>query len=57
MEWCGVNIDAAANEAVIGRDGKISSSDSKLDIFVVHTDEEAIIARQTARIIGKRLQQ
>jgi acetate kinase len=56
MEWCGLNIDAAANEAVIGRDGKISSSDSKLDIFVVHTDEEAIIARQTARIIGKRLQ-
>jgi acetate kinase len=57
MEWCGLNIDAAANEAVIGRDGQISSSDSKLDIFVVHTDEEAIIARQTARIIGKRLQQ
>jgi acetate kinase len=50
MVWCGVDIDAAANEAVIGRDGKISSSGSKLDIFVAHTDEEAIIARETARV-------
>ena len=52
MEWCGLSLNDAENERVIGRDGRISASQSKLDVFVVHTDEEAIIARETARIIG-----
>jgi acetate kinase len=52
MEWCGLRLDDAANHAVIGRDGKISTADAKLDVFVVHTDEEAIIARETARLRG-----
>ena len=52
MEWCGLRLDDAENARVIGRDGRLSEAQSKLDIFVVHTDEEAIIARETARIIG-----
>jgi len=52
MEWCGLSLDDAENERVIGRDGRISDGKSKLDVFVIHTDEEAIIARETARIIG-----
>ena len=52
MEWCGLILDDAENARVIGRDGRLSDAQSKLDIFVVHTDEEAIIARETARIIG-----
>ena len=52
MDWCGLNLDHAANETVIGRDGRISAADSKVDVFVIHTDEELIIARETARIIG-----
>ncbi|MGH7851895.1 MAG: acetate/propionate family kinase [Candidatus Binatia bacterium] len=51
MEWLGLQLDVAANDAVIGRDGRISTADSRLEIFVIHTDEEAIIARETARII------
>lgn len=51
MEWCGMRVDGAANRSTLGRDGRISATDSKLDIFVVHTDEEAIIARQTARVL------
>ncbi len=52
MEWCGLSLDDADNERVIGCDGRISAAQSKLDVFVIHTDEEAIIARETARIIG-----
>ena len=51
MEWCGVTLDDAGNDSVIGRDGKISAVQSKLDVFVIHTDEESIIARETARVI------
>ena len=51
VEWCGLNLDQAANETVIGCDGRISAADSKLDVFVIHTDEESIIARETARVV------
>ena len=51
MEWCGLNLDDAGNESVIGRDGRISTAQSKLDVFVIHTDEETIIARETARLV------
>jgi len=53
MEWCGVTVDDMANESVLGNDGKISAANSKLDVFVIHTDEEAIIARETARIVAR----
>jgi acetate kinase len=52
MEWCGVKLDAAVNEAVTARDERISENGSKLQVWVIHTDEEAVIARETARIIG-----
>ena len=51
MEWCGLNLDDAGNESVIGRDGRISAAQSKLDVFVIHTDEEAVIARETAGVV------
>ena len=52
MDWCGVTVDEVANESVLGNDGRISAANSKLDVFVIHTDEEAIIARETARIVA-----
>ena len=51
MEWLGLRLDVGANETVIGRDGAISTTGSRLEIFVVRTDEEAIIARETVRIV------
>ncbi len=54
MDWCGLKLDAAANAMILGRDGKISSADSRLAAFVIHTDEEAIIARETARLIESK---
>ena len=52
MEWCGLIVDDCANTQVIGRDGKISDGKSKLEVFVIHTDEEAVIARETVRVVG-----
>lgn len=54
MEWCGIRLDGAANAKVLGRDGKICSGDSRLDVFVIRADEETIIARETARVIEGR---
>ena len=52
MEWCGLSLDDTANQHVIGCDGRISSTQTPLEVFVVHTDEEAIIAQETARVVG-----
>ena len=52
MEWCGIALGDDANQKVIGREGRISAAGSKLDVFVIHTDEEAIIARETMRLVG-----
>ena len=51
MEWCGLELDPVANSKTLGRDGRISNVDCKLNSFVVHTDEELLIARETARLI------
>ena len=52
MDWCGLHLNSSANEAVLGRDGIISSDDSSLKVAVIHTDEEMIIARETVLLIG-----
>jgi acetate kinase len=52
MEWCGLQLDLALNAIVLGRDGSISAADSAIKIFVIHTNEEGIIARETARLVG-----
>ena len=51
MEWCGLSLNDLANERVIGCDGRISAAKSQLEVFVIHTDEEAIIAQETTRLI------
>jgi acetate kinase len=51
MKWSGLELDPVANSKTIGKDGRISNADSRLNAFVVHTDEELIIARDTARLI------
>ena len=52
MEWCGLKLDLPANSKITGKDGRVSLGDSRLNAFVVHTDEELIIARETAHLIG-----
>ena len=49
-EFMGVNIDMDKN-AVRGEEAEISTPDSKVKVFVIPTDEEMTIARDTKRIV------
>ena len=49
LGWLGVGLDSAANEA---NAPKISAKDSRVDVCVIPTNEEWIIARHTAELIG-----
>jgi acetate kinase len=51
MEWCGVLLDPLRNKELIGQEGEISSENSRVRVFVVPTDEELIIVRETAACI------
>jgi acetate kinase len=51
MEWAGLRVDDAMNQQTVGREGKISSEDSKLLAYAIPTDEELLIARDTVRVI------
>jgi acetate kinase len=51
MEWAGLKIDDARNRQMVGREGLISTDDSKLLAFAIPTDEELLIARDTVRVI------
>ncbi len=52
MENLGIKIDEELNQAVIrGKETKISSEDSKVEVWVIPTNEELIIARDTCRIV------
>ncbi len=51
MEWAGLRLDAAKNDEMVGREGEISTDDSRLHAYAIPTDEELLIARDTVRVI------
>jgi acetate kinase len=51
MEWAGLKIDEARNQQTVGREGLISTDDSKLLAYAIPTDEELLIARDTVRVV------
>ena len=51
MEWAGLHVDVQKNQATVGREGMISTEDSKLLAYAIPTDEELLIARDTIRVI------
>jgi acetate kinase len=54
LEWTGLKLDKARNETAVGVEMQISTDDSTLRSFVIPTDEELLIARDTVRcIIGE----
>lgn len=52
LEYMGVKIDAELNN-VRGKDTEISAADSKVKVFLIPTNEELAIARDTNRLCGK----
>ena len=52
LEWLGLEIDADRNAAMLsGREGPISREGSRLGAYVIPTDEELLIARDTVRTV------
>jgi len=51
LEWAGLRLDHNKNVHMAGREGQISTNDSRLHAFVIPTDEELLIARDTVRCI------
>jgi acetate kinase len=51
FEWAGLKLDADQNEAHAGTEGEISATGSTLRAYVIPTDEELLIARDTVRVI------
>ncbi|MGC8971414.1 MAG: acetate/propionate family kinase [bacterium] len=51
MEYLGIKIDPQKNNFK-GQEREISTSDSKVKVWVVPTNEELVIARETARLVS-----
>jgi acetate kinase len=52
MEWAGLKLDAQRNETARG-EARISADDSRVEVWVVPTNEELVVARQAAELIGQ----
>ncbi len=52
MEWMGVHLDRAKNAGVRGVEDEISTTDSKVKVLVVPTNEERVIARDVIRVLN-----
>ena len=53
LAYLGITFDAEANK-VRGKEIEISGKDSKVHVVVIPTDEELMIAKDTAEIVGKK---
>jgi acetate kinase len=51
LAWFGLKLDATKNAEAIGKEQRITTDDSKVHAFVIPTDEELLIARDTVRCI------
>ena len=53
LEFLGLKLDEAANN-VRGKEAVLSTPDSKVKVLLVPTNEELMIAMDTAEIVGKK---
>ncbi len=52
LSYLGIKLDAEANEIMRrGKEGEISTADSKVKVYVLPTNEELVIARDTKAIV------
>ena len=51
LEFLGIELDETKNKTIQGTDGRISSDISKVQVYVIHTDEELVVAYFTREVI------
>ena len=53
MEWAGIELDKTKNETLPrGSESRISTDSSRVQVWVVPTNEEIVVARQTVEAVG-----
>jgi acetate kinase len=51
MGWCGLALDPELNAGARGRESLISAPDSRIEAWVIPTDEEIVIVRDTVSAV------
>ncbi|HEX4469569.1 MAG TPA: acetate kinase [Gemmatimonadaceae bacterium] len=52
LQWMGISIDSERNAATVnGKEGRIDAAGSRIEVWVIPTDEELLIARDTVRVV------
>jgi len=52
LSWLGVEVDESRNSALTpGKEGRIDREGSRVELWVIPTDEELLIARDTWRVV------
>lgn len=55
LSWLGIELDPQINQAFTGgREGSIGKEGARLKVFVIPTNEELLIARDTVRLVSSR---
>ena len=56
MEYLGIEMDSAANDAAVHKSDavKISKDGSKVAVYVIPTNEELVIAKDTAALVASK---
>lgn len=54
MKWCGIELDTQANATAVGREGRISTVTSRIDVWVVPVDEAAVLAQEAVAVLDKQ---
>ncbi|HOR22606.1 MAG TPA: acetate kinase, partial [Ruminococcus sp.] len=53
MDYFGIKIDKGLNRSIRGKLTKLSTPDSKIEVWIFPTNEELLIARDTLELISK----
>lgn len=52
LQWMGVELDPDRNAAMVnGKEGRIDREGARVEVWVIPTDEELLIARDTVRVV------
>lgn len=51
LDWLGIAIDDTKNGSKVGVEGRIDAAGSRVELWVIPTDEELLIARDTWRVV------
>lgn len=55
LEYIGITLNKEMNQGLKGRDSKICTDCSRVQVMVIQTNEELVMARETMRLISSKL--